>query len=112
MQCEVSSVHVRVGTDLHTNEFRHWICVQFNISKVYACNMFFFLHYLFLELRVFADFVDHVCGRDDSPARRDGADHLQCGNYDRVRTHVVEDLISRATIYFDENISEQSYRKK
>jgi hypothetical protein len=45
-----------------------------------ATCFFLSLHYLFLELRVFADFVDHVCGRDDSPARRDGADHLQCVN--------------------------------
>jgi hypothetical protein len=35
-----------------------------------------------------------IRGRDDSPARRNGADHLQCADDDRVRTHVVKDLIS------------------
>jgi hypothetical protein len=81
----------------------------FNMSKVYACNTLFprgekkiphelqiikcqiilVFQYLFLELRVFADFVDHVCGTDDSPARRNDVDHLQCAKNDQVRTHVV-----------------------
>jgi hypothetical protein len=94
----------------------------FNMSKVYACNTLFphgekkiphelqiikcqiilVLQYIFLELRVFADFVDHVCSRDDSLARRNDVDHLQCANNDQVRTHVIEDLMSgetKATIF-------------
>jgi len=57
----------------------------------------FVLGYLFLELGIFADFVNHVCGRDDSPAGSNGADHLQCADDDRVRTHVIEHLISCET---------------
>jgi hypothetical protein len=114
LQREVSLVHVRVGTDLHknsdtdrvalntsatTNNSMLAIATSFSESAHFLSSSYWMtkgvLHcYLFLELGIFADFVNHVRGRDDSPARHNGADHLQCTDDDRVGTHAVKDLIS------------------
>lgn len=51
------------------------------------------LYYLFLELGIFADFVELIWGRDDSPARHDGTDHLQSAHHHRMRPHAITKLI-------------------
>jgi hypothetical protein len=50
--------------------------------------------YLFLKLGIFADFVELVWGRDDSPARHNEGDHLQSAHHRRMRPHVIAKLIS------------------